>query len=422
MLPGVSEVRVFECPGCGAPLPAAADGEHVTCAYCRKATVIDYSGAAMVREQASRREAEALYATLGQPPSWSQRVAVVLTNGWLWLFGMPFMLALLLRIAAVPRQAIDAAWEASRHERLHHVAAPLLGWLLDVGWPAGAILFLLVWSLFGERIDARRDLQAALASKPPRTEGGPSVCRQCDAALEVAPGALGARCAFCGADNLVQVPAAWIKRAARLDVKLRLSAGVARERAKEGARRVRRAARWRLPCVLIVLAIVSLPTAKVARRATWASMRYDAKARVGIYELATWRDHEAPAGSLRSFAACDDAHAREKLLRDSRLATDSSRWCLDIGCTGVAMVPLAKGERLRLAWLTSEHASVRVALGPRDYAGGVAVLWDGFGEEIAATTLPDGTLEYPAAISGWYKVQLRGTPGVAVEPCVVAAP
>ena len=127
------ETRVYDCPDCGAPLPPAADGEHVTCAACGKPAVIESGGAAVLREQRSRAEAEALFAKLGRPPSWSQRVAVRLIDWRLWLFGLPVMVVVLLRISALPRTAIEAAWEAARHERLAHVASPPEAWLLAVG-------------------------------------------------------------------------------------------------------------------------------------------------------------------------------------------------------------------------------------------------------------------------------------------------
>jgi hypothetical protein len=61
--------------------------------------------------------------------------------------------------------------------------------------------------------DLRLKLQANLAARPPQQPGFPSTCRQCGAALDVAPGQLGVRCAYCGSDNLVALPAAWVERA-----------------------------------------------------------------------------------------------------------------------------------------------------------------------------------------------------------------
>jgi LSD1 subclass zinc finger protein len=407
-------------------LPAAADGAHVTCEFCKAATVIEYGGAAMVREQASRKEAEALFATLGQPPSLSQRIAVGLTNKWLWIIGLPFMLAFLLRVSQVPEHAMNAAWELLRHERLRHVAPPMMSWLLGVGWQAAVILGLLVWSLLGERIDARRDLQAALACKPPKTEGGPGLCRHCDAPLTIAPGALGVRCTFCGADNLLQVPASWSANAAAMDKTLRLSVRVARRRAQEGARRLFRAAMWRVPFVLAVLALLALPLRSLARRASWSDMRYERARGVGVYQLAVWHQGDTPTPSLRSYTACDDANARAALLPQSPIATGDTKWCEGSLCTAVSIFALTRGDHLRLDWSAPGPVAVRIALGDQDYAGGVMVLGESFGDEVSSTSptpaaIGQTAVDVPIAISGLYKVEVRGAPGLALEPCVVPA-
>jgi LSD1 subclass zinc finger protein len=421
--------RVFDCPSCGAPLPAASDGEHVTCAACGHATVIESGGgAAVLREQASRLEAETLFATLGAPPSWSQKVAVMLVNKWLWIVGLPFMVALTLRASQIPVRAVLRLWERVSHERVVHTASPVIGWLLNTGWLAVIVIGLLVWSLLGERIDARRDLQAALASQPPKTEGGPSLCRHCGAPLEVAPGALGVRCPHCGADNLVMIPASWVAKAGKITMALQLSTHVAATRRDEGRRRLRRAALWRAPFALGVLALVSVPAYGRRTLAGWKTFRPDADADAdadgtGAYLLARKIDHGVDH-DIRLLPRCS---ARPAYLRKSRLATDDSAYC-ELGvCDGVAMLALARGETLRLIWSTPAPADLRLALAPIDYLGGVAVLWDSFGDEVARRSLPIGAadttaLDLPVAISGWYKLDLIGKPGPTVELCTVAAP
>jgi hypothetical protein len=75
---------------------------------------------------------------------------------------------------------------------------------------------LLVLGAIGSRhaIELGR-LQAALAAKPPVLEGGPSTCRECGAPLVVADDAVGVRCLYCRADNLVAIPPVWLERATR---------------------------------------------------------------------------------------------------------------------------------------------------------------------------------------------------------------
>lgn len=405
------------------------DGAHVTCRFCGGATTIEDGGAAMVREQRSRKEAEALYARLGKPPSWSQRFAVVLVNWKLWLVGLPFMVVLLARLAELPSGVVERWWERHRHARLVHVASPAMGWLLTVGWAGGLAILLLVWSLFGERIDARRDLQAALASKPPRTPGGPSRCHHCDAALDVPPNTPGVRCPYCGADNLLELPAAWIAKASHIDSKLRLDTAIARSRAIEGRRRVIRAALWRVPLVIGVLVLVGLPAVHRRDAFGWRDARYRADKELGLYMLVIHHDHAEPTMQLRPYVACDDAGARRALAAKARLAVEDTTMCEQGVCTGAAMFALAHGERLRLVWATPGAMRVRVGLADRNYLGGPGVLWDGFGDEIVTQSLAAGTagttaIETPIELGGWYKVDLRAVAGsgVAVEPCVVPAP
>jgi hypothetical protein len=90
------------------------------------------------------------------------------------------------------------------------------------------------------------------------------------------------------------------------------------------------------------------------------------------------------------------------------------------------MFALSHGDRLRLVWAAPGQAHVRVALGPPDYLGNDLVLWDGFGDAVLEQDVVPGAagasaVEVPIAISGWYKVDLRGAADVAIEPCVVPA-
>ena len=142
------------------------------CTFCGESTTTEPGGAAMRREQESRKEAEALFASLGRGPSWSQRAAAFLVKPKLWLFGYPLLLYALMRASQAPERAVWSWWEAHRHERLLHVVSPVSGWMLSMAFVATIVVTVLVWSLFGERVDARRELQAALACKPPETEGG----------------------------------------------------------------------------------------------------------------------------------------------------------------------------------------------------------------------------------------------------------
>ena len=186
------EVKVYECPHCGAPLPPSGLDATVKCTSCGEQTTLDSGSDAVFREEKSRREAEALFERLGHAPRWSQRVAVRLVDWRIWIFGFPFFIGILVQIGERPRAWIAEGYEHFFHARMLHVMSPVLGWLATSIFIVTIILGLLIWSLLGERVDSRRDLQAMLAAKPPKTEGGAARCRKCDAPLEVTAGRLGA--------------------------------------------------------------------------------------------------------------------------------------------------------------------------------------------------------------------------------------
>jgi LSD1 subclass zinc finger protein len=416
------DVRVFPCPRCGAPLPAAADGAHVTCTACGATTTVETGGAAALAERASREEAEALFATLGEPPSWSQRVAVVLANPWLWLLLLPFALATLVRVAMVIQEAIAVAWERATGDRLMHVAAPPVQWLLSMGLVAAVALLLLVWSLLGKRVDARRELQAALACKPPETPGGPSGCRHCGAPLTVPPGALGVRCAYCGADNLVLLPAKWVDRAERATVALRLTAEAARERDAEGRRRVRGAALWRAPLVLGLIALTVLPAIRPRHASAFHDIALEGARRAGVFFLGQHRQGDLPSVDLRPIADCDDAASVRALRPGTQLRADESGVCEGGRCMLGALFPLPRGAELRLRWVKVEPgARARLELGSRSYQG-ESFLHAFLGEEVGAAALAGkapGDLAFSARakVGGYHRLELVGPADTEVEVC-----
>ena len=342
---------------------------------------------------------------------------MVLANPWVWTLGFPFALAALLRVAVLPVQALCSAWESATHQRLLHVASPTVGWLVDVGLVAGVGLLLLGWSLLGKRVDARRELQALLASKPPSTRGGPARCRHCNAPLAVAAGALGARCGSCGADNLVMLPAAWVANAKKRGKELRVTAALAKQRDAEGRRRLRIAAAWRLPMVLGLLAFISLPAINRRNVAGWDDMNLKPSGRSAVYRRI---QHEQgwPTSALRSIAPCGSAPGED-------LALDASNWCERGGCTAVGMFALNRGETLQLDWVRpGPGVEARLSFAPPDYLGGTGVLWTGFGDEVKNAPLPESEGTPFAAkveVSGWYKLNLTGPAEASVQPCIVRA-
>jgi hypothetical protein len=389
-------------------LPPAGEGTQVACTSCGRQTSVDTGSDAVLAEQRSRAEAETLYAKLGRPPRWSQRVATYLVSWKLWVIGFPFLIGILVSISQVPENWVQGAYEHLFHARLMHVASPIVGALLSRIFIVVISIGLLVWSLLGERIDARRDLQAMLAAKPRLTPSGAARCRHCDAPLEVPDSALGMRCNYCGADNLVVLPPAWIARARKTDVKLRLTTKLTRERATIARRRVLNAALWRTPLVLLLLLFLVLPAIRARHEASWSDMRSDG---VVLYTV----EHKEARLELRSTSTC----ARHKHFKESSFDTLASKDCDSLGCQSYAMIPLRRGETLHTIRSGPGDVAVRIALAPR-YARGPGGCWEDCGDNVLHEMLPETELAQRIEITGWYLVHLfsRSHDAVTVELCV----
>jgi DNA-directed RNA polymerase subunit RPC12/RpoP len=192
------EVEILRCPGCGADVALGQD-DHARCAHCGKAVPVPDAHRelrALQRGDAeSRVRAQALLATLDSPPWLVTRVLAATFDQpmlvfWL-VFGVPVGLG-----AIIAGLAVDA--------RLHPPAivtvAVIFGFLF-----AAAFLPRSFGIYAHRRAGARRVLLAGLAARPPKLPGGPAGCRSCGAPLDVAPGALVARCAYCGVESAVHV-------------------------------------------------------------------------------------------------------------------------------------------------------------------------------------------------------------------------
>jgi WD40 repeat protein len=253
-------LQPLACAQCGAPVPVA-DAESRPCPSCGAVVPMPEEHRAL-REagrvlQAGRREAQALYRELGRPPGpWLRAWAAVATGaGWL----VASVFGLLLYVGGAATVVAFFVLELGLH-----ALAPEIGrdWV-DVYGGGGAylrvllgleVLVLLPIALCGaaaRSAELRREVQAALAAAPPATPAGPARCRRCLAALEVEAGALGARCLYCGADNLLRLPAAWVEAARREDLR-QLGAIEAVRRQGREALQAEHSERWTLAvgCVL----------------------------------------------------------------------------------------------------------------------------------------------------------------------------
>jgi hypothetical protein len=228
------------CPSCGAPVPLG-DGDASDCTHCRTRVEIPASYREL-RTTArvagdDHQEAEQLYRALGTPPNETlYRVAGSVRSvvGALSIAGSGFIriwrvalvdigpslvsgevdgagLAIFAAIALAP--IIVVCGMLYGLDYLVMSASPTTN-LLAADLVVGAVLYAMIVVaglrlLSQERAALRLRLQAELVAQPPPHPGGPALCRACGAALTVAADALGVRCDYCSADNLVALPA-WL--------------------------------------------------------------------------------------------------------------------------------------------------------------------------------------------------------------------
>ncbi len=240
------KVQPLKCPNCNGPVPLG-EADTVSCPFCGQSVAIPPEHIALRKAEGQRANLEAelteLYAGIGKPPglllrAWGSAIGqLVITIGkvlsvlflvWVFLIGVVWHarksiddLKTLGAVLMLPFGALFlVVWLLARGL---HSLAPLFGFdFIDLYSFAGTLFVLgvaayVVVSLplalfrFAESFaKVRQRLQACLAAKPPRAQGGPSECRQCGAALSVTAGALGARCLYCKADNLLALPASWV--------------------------------------------------------------------------------------------------------------------------------------------------------------------------------------------------------------------
>ncbi len=223
--PEPASVQPLSCPACAASIPLG-DGDAATCPYCQATVVVPEAHRALRathrQDQATRRDVAAAFAQLGAPPgllmrSWAQGAAVaggalsVLAAGVTSVGGvLAFLSIFLLEFVA------------------HWLAGPLGIDLADYygGFGlyfrfafivvVGVVLPVVLSSAYDAFAKVRQQLQAGLVARLPAQAGGPCLCRQCGAPLDVPAGALGVTCLYCASDNLVALPPAWVNRLAQL--------------------------------------------------------------------------------------------------------------------------------------------------------------------------------------------------------------
>ena len=204
----VPALEILACTSCGAPLPLA-DTDTVTCSSCGTVNPVPAAYRELHRarqgDRAARVEGEAVLHHLDHPPSLAVKVAARVFDQPMFvfflLFGIPVGLAAIFF-------ALDAGVWIARLAGVRSADDVPFGVTVGLAFLA-LFVFALVPRALGiyanRRVTGRQRLLAALAARPPKTPGGPALCRRCGAPLAVVPGELVAVCSYCRAENAVQL-------------------------------------------------------------------------------------------------------------------------------------------------------------------------------------------------------------------------
>lgn len=202
----------LQCPACSAPVPLVA-GEQGTCPSCGARYPIPRTYQALRDEataNARKPEALALATALGKPPPAVIRAFAMFSSTWFVMLGLGFWIAggIVLSVGAM-RPIGRHVFHINTYDVLTEARQMQLMLLVPI---ATLVIGFTLSSWARKRGIVRGGLQAALSAIPPARPGGPKTCRRCAAPLAPDAGSLTARCAYCQADNLVEMPPAWVRR------------------------------------------------------------------------------------------------------------------------------------------------------------------------------------------------------------------
>jgi len=383
------------CPTCAGAVPLG-EGATTRCPYCAAEAPIPPAYLKMRDEDraqiAARAEAAALIAELAAPlPAPIRAFALVgKIAGYvaLGIFVLAFVLGFFLAMSEgggggvltlifavfVALLSVPIAWEWALHalaDTLHvDVVDRMSGFGAHLLLGVFVVVFFLVPLVLGyyarSIIAARSRLQRMFRSKPPARPGGPATCRHCDAPLDVATGALGARCLYCGTDNLVSLSPDVVKAAVVASTKSYSAIG---EALGEQA-----TARFYLKARLKALAVLAVLVAPLV-------------AGLGLVTEVVMDEGGAP-GHLTRASGTPMLYGEGKRRAQGDVALDCSGDC-------VFYVPLARGQTL------VAHGGDSRSLQRRDIGPWYHLDWWSW------TELEAG----PVRHTGWYRLVVRASQG-----------
>lgn len=391
------------CAACGGAVPLVA-GERTACPFC--AAVVEIPPAYRELRDAERsldaeqREGHALALALAKVPSAPVRMLAMFDSALFVWVGLGFWIVAGVTVGVLVPPILGRWFGVSTVDVLDERTQ---GWISMVLPLATFALGVLGAGWARKRAIVRGGLQSLLAARPPERAGGPQRCRQCGAALAVGAKDHAVGCPYCGTDNLVNMPPAWL---ARMQSHARaLGREVAAARKQWDAER--RSLRWSLVRRAIFgVLLVGLPSTCVLG----ASPRRDTTpidhAAGPPGALPSWSEHRTRSLPSRGF--CEPGVV--SITGFSTRAED----CDDRGCRFHRLVPLAKGEGVRVV-SAEPPAESDVALQIHERL----MLEDRW------VTLTRGSLDDTptlwATLSAWYRLEFRvpgARPGQVVRACV----
>ncbi len=419
------ELTPLSCASCGADV-ALADAPSVRCDHCgADVPVPELSRRALVAEReaaAGRRRADELGNRLGRLPSWPLRVLGTVFGGWLqFVAGFIFVFA---AVGAATIGAVIALGAATHQDLVVILSDRTKEDILTPVW-FGSMLLLAGLAVYGRRraISTRR-VQAALAARPAKIDGGPATCRSCGGPLSVPADAVDVRCLYCGTDNLVALPASWVAGLTEANVSVHREIESADAAFSAETRSVRKSTLLHLGFTVVALTAIYIPSSRPSRwrhatpayrHSDWSVLASDPRALVRrrvLGAMQTWGDAETV-----TFAPnCADHPTALRL---------EPRDCDASGCSLWFRAALRHGERARLE-LQGIPGGARATIEAQGFprSGGDIPHVPYGGETFTLASDAGRPVEFRAGWSTFYRleVQLPGaTPGT-VGACFEVAP
>lgn len=392
------------CPGCGGAVPLAA-GDRTACPFCA-ATVEIPPAYRELRDaertvDAEQREGHALALALAKVPSAPVRMLAMFDSALFVWVGLGFWIVAGVTIGVLVPPVIGRWFGVSTVDVLDERTQGWISMVLPLGTFA---LGLLGAGWARKRAIVRGGLQVLLAARPPERAGGPERCRQCGAALAVGARDHAVSCPYCGTDNLVNMPAAWVDRMRTHARALGREVAAARKQWEEE----RSSLRWSLVLRgifgVILVGIPSTCVLGASERRDTTPIDYAAG---DPGALPSWSEHRERSLPSRGFCTPGTV----AFVGFSTRAED----CDGDGCRFHRLVPLGRGEAVRVvsAETVPEGSDVALQIHER------LMLEDRW------TTIERGRLEETptlrATLSAWYRLEFRvpgARAGQVVRACV----